>query len=345
MLFKWLMNLQLFAEGGDGGAGTGASGVAGGEAAAAAPVPEEQRLRDLGVPEAVLKKRANRRGAKTSAGTDHAAAQADATVNAQAAAVPSNAPTTDESATPAAKRMTWDEIMADEEYNKQMQQTMNRRLRSAKDAESKLNALTPALEVLARKYGLDETNIDHAALEQAISGDKSLFEEEAFIEGQPVEKHMTEDRQRRDTLRAQRQEQATLEEQRMNDHFAKLVTQGEALKAVFKDFDLQKELENPVFFRMTSPNIGLSVEDAYYAVHRNEIQTASMQVAAQKAAEKVSSSVLAGQRRPNEAGTAAQAPSVTTFDYKSASKAQRQSLKDSIYAAAARGEKIYPGQR
>ena len=123
----------------------------------------------------------------------------------------------------------------------------------------------------------------------------------------------------------------------------KLEQQGEAMKKTFPNFDLRTELQNPVFARMTAPGVGLSVEDAYYAVHRNEIQTASMQVAAQKTAQKISNSIQAGSRRPAESGTSGQAPSVTTFDYRKASPEQREALKKRIREAAARGEKVYPG--
>ena len=112
------------------------------------------------------------------------------------------------------------------------------------------------------------------------------------------------------------------------------------MKKVFPNFDLMAELKNPAFARMTAPNVGISVEDAYYAVHRNEIQTAAMQVTAQKTAQKISNSIQAGSRRPNENGTTGQAPSVTTFDYQRASKEQREALKRRIRS----GEKIYPGQ-
>ena len=44
------------------------------------------------------------------------------------------------------------------------------------------------------------------------------------------------------------------------------------------------------------------------------------------------------------AGTTRQAPSVATFDYSKASKAEREALKARIREAAARGEKIYPGR-
>ena len=69
-----------------------------------------------------------------------------------------------------------------------------------------------------------------------------------------------------------------------------------------------------------------------------------MQVTAQKTAEKISNAIASGSRRPDESGTSSQAPSVSTFDYRNASRDQREALKKRIREAAARGEKLYPGQ-
>ena len=247
---------------------------------------------------------------------------------------------TEETKTDSPTRMSWDEIMADPEYNKQMQAVVQSRLRNAKDAEDKLGKLTPALELIARAKGLDPANIDYDALAKAITDDESYYEQKALEMGVSVETAMRIDQQERDTARQEREKAITLEQQKFQQHIIRLEQQGEALKKVFPNFDLRTELKNPAFARMTSPNVGISVEDAYYAVHHNEIQRAAMQVTAQTVAKKISNDIHAGSRRPNENGTSGQAPSVTTFDYRSMSPEQRRALKDRIYS----GEKIYPGQ-
>ena len=330
---KWL-NLQLFA--GEGAGDGGGEGAATGENAVD---PGQQRLLELGVPADKIRKRANRSAAKVPGGAVNAAPKAQETqqTNEQVAAAENP---TEENKTETPARMSWDEIMADPEYNKQMQAVVQSRLRSAKGAEDTLGKLTPALELLARKHGQDPANIDYEALAKAISDDESFYEDKALEMGVSVETAMKIDQQERDNARQQRQEAQTLEQQKFQQHIMKLEQQGEAMKKVFPNFDLRTELKNPAFARMTSPNVGISVEDAYYAVHRNEIQTAAMQVTAQKTAQKISNAIQAGSRRPDENGTSGQAPSVTTFDYRSMSPEQRKALKDRIRS----GEKIYPGQ-
>ena len=322
--YKWL-NLQLFAGEGDGGG----EGAATGENSADAG---RQRLLELGVPaDKIRKNRAYKLNPSP-------ARQQEPEKQQEQAAAAENPTEEKQTGTPA--RMSWDEIMADPEYNKQMQATVQSRLRSAKSAEDALGKLTPALELLARKHGLDPAAMDYDALAKAISDDESYYEDKALEMGVSVETAKQIDQQERANARAQRQEQQNLEQQKIQQHFQKLQQQGEEMKKVFPDFDLRKELQNPAFVRMTSPNVGISVEDAYYAVHRKELQTAAMQVTAQMTAKKVSNAIQAGTRRPAENGITGQSPSVTTFDYRSMSPEQRNALKARIRS----GEKIYPGQ-
>ena len=330
--YKWL-NLQLFA--GEGAGDGGGEGAATGESAVD---PGQQRLLELGVPaDKIRKNRAYKLNtpAPKAAATGQEKGQEQKPKQAAAAGNPTEANQTEPTA-----RMSWDEIMADPEYNKQMQAVVQSRLRSAKGAEETLGKLTPALELLARKHGQDPAKIDYDALVKSINDDESYYEDKALEMGVSVETARRIDQQERDTARQQREHERTIEEQKFQQHITKLEQQGEAMKKVFPNFDLRTELQNPSFARMTSPNVGISVEDAYYAVHRNEIQTAAMQVTAQKTAQKISNAIQAGSRRPDENGTSGQAPSVTTFDYRSMSPEQRKALKDRIRS----GEKIYPGQ-
>lgn len=352
--FDWL-GLQIFGGEGAGagtGAGTGTSGagdgaVAGAEAADTGvkdnAVDAEQRLRELGVPEdKIVKHRARKsKSAKLPEGAVKTEAEIKQQETGQAAAAVAGE--AEGSPTGASTRMTWEEIMADPEYNKQMQQTVQSRLKSAKAAEETLSNLQPALELIAQKYELDPKNLDIAALTEAISDDDDYYEQKALELGVSPDIAKKIDQLERETAKQQEEEARSLEEQKIRDHLVKLHQQGEAMKATFPNFDLQVELQNPVFARMTSPNSGISVKDAYYAVHHNEIQQAAIQAAIRNATQKVSYAIQSGQNRPDEAGASGRAASVTTFDYSKASKEQREALKKEIRLAASRGEKIYPG--
>ena len=125
-------------------------------------------------------------------------------------------------------------------------------------------------------------------------------------------------------------------------HLADLDRQAQALRASFPDFDLNEEMKNPVFARMIAADVGIGVEDAYYAIHRKEIHEAAMREAAAKTAEKLASAIRSGSRRPKESGASSQAPSVSTFDYAKACRSQREAFKKDLRARMARGEKVYP---
>jgi hypothetical protein len=335
------LNLQLFA-----GEGAGSGGEGGGEGATTgdnnATAAAEQRLRELGVPEDKIRKRASKVASKAPVQTAQTAdTEPTEETNVDSAAT-QNTPTTEEGQnTP--KRMTWDEIMKDPEYNKNMQAVVRSRLKSEKSAEESLAKMAPAIEVMARKYGLDAQNMDYDALATAINNDDAYYEDKALEMGVSVETAKKVDQMERDNERQKAMEQRTIQEQKIQQHFVKLEQQAEAMKRVYPSFDLRTELQNPAFARMTSPNIGISVEDAYYAVHRNEIMTGAMQATAQKTAEKLSNAIQSGSRRPNESGASSQAPSVSTFDYAKASREQREAFKKDLRARIARGEKVYPG--
>lgn len=342
MTFIDKLNLQLFAgEGAGSGAGDGGGeGASSGETSVDAG---QQRLLELGVPADKIRKRAQKSAPKlpeNAVRTQPKEQQVEQQTEQQVASAENP---TEETQTTVPTRMSWDEIMADPEYNKQMQATVQSRLRTAKAAEEALAKLAPSLEVLARQHGLDPANIDYDALNKAINDDDNFYEDKALELGVSVDTAKKIDQQERDSARQQREEERTLEQQKIQQHLQKLQQQGEDLKKTFPNFDLRTELQNPTFARMTSPNVGLSVADAYYAIHRNEIQTAAMQVTAQMTAQKLSNAIQAGSRRPVENGTTGQAASVTTFDYRKASREQRDELKKRIREAAARGEKLYPG--
>lgn len=312
--------LQLFADGGEGGA------TATGETTGAAD-QYTSNLEALGVPRDKIRAKPPTKEVQKAPQEEQQAAAA----------------TTEQ------KRLTWDEIKKDEEYNKHIQNIVSERVKETKAAqaaaEDKLEKLKPALEVMTRKYGLNMDDLDYGALATAVSEDTAYYEDKAMEMGVSVETAKHIDQLERENARRQAEDAKTAEQRQMQEHFKKLSEQAQALKAVFPSFDLMTEMQNPAFARMTAPNIGISVEDAYYACHRNEIQAASMSVAANKTAENISKTIQAGQKRPVENGTSAQAPSLTTINWRNASKEQRAAKKAEILAAAARGEKLYPGMK
>ena len=326
--FKWFL-LQLFADGG----GDGGDGTASGETAADAG---QQRLRELGVPEGKIRKnRAYKFGNTPKDAVRKAEPQEKPQ---QEVADPAEQKDSQQEAQ-SKPRMSWEEIVKDPEYNQELQKLIKARLRESGASRDAMEALTPALELLSREYGLDPQKPDYAALAKKVTDDNRFYENKALETGDSVETVKKMAQQEAELNRYRNQEAQNLEVQKINQHFARLEQQGEAMKARFPGFDLRKELQNPAFARMTAPDSGLTVEDAYFAVHRAEIQSAQAKVVAEQTAKQMANSIRSNSARPDESGSQ-QGSSTVSFDYSKASRAQRDELKRSIRS----GERILPGR-
>ena len=152
-----LLNLQLFAEGGGDG-GTGAEGTTGVSATAA--VSQNKGVKSNPLADVVYGK------------------QAEETT--PVAEVVEN-PTEDRNA-------KFEALIKGEYkdlYDQRMQDTVQKRLKSTKETVDKYNELAPTLEALAKKYGVDASDIK--ALNKAIEDDDSYYEQEALEKGITVE--------------------------------------------------------------------------------------------------------------------------------------------------------------
>ena len=196
-------------------------------------------------------------------------------------------------------RLSWEALMEDPEYNQQMQKTVRLRLKEAGDAQRQLAQLEPALRVLARDLGLDDRELDSAALLRQLAPEA--------------------------------------QQARYRQHIESL--HREALQVRIPGFDLRRELADPRFAFLTSPQVGMNLEEAYRTVHHRELEARALRAGQRMVAD----SVLAGRNRPVENGSASQTPAIPSFDYKNASREQKEALRKKIRNYAARGEKLYPG--
>jgi hypothetical protein len=189
--------------------------------------------------------------------------------------------------------------------------------------------------MLGKIYNVDPTDID--AITNAVGNTDSLYEEEAVQRGMSVESLKTIKQLERERDQAVAQQNQTIQEQRMRQHFDGLAQQAEQVKQLYPDFDLLTEMNNPTFARLTAPNSGIDVRTAYEAVHRDELRGAEMQFAAQKSAERVANAVRSNSARPVENGLSGQqGASVVKTDPRTFTTADRREIRDRVR----RGEKI-----
>lgn len=226
------------------------------------------------------------------------------------------------------------------DYEKSLKSAMQKRFRNQKDLQGKIDRIDPIVRTMAERYNIKpaaDGSISIDDLHNAILNDNSAYEQEAFQRGMSVE-----DLKQFKKLEAEnaslRMQNARTEEQREWDA---LMQQGEQVKQMYPDFDLDTEMQNPQFGRLlaTMQKSGFpdAVRTAYEAVHREEIMGGAMRYAVQQTEQKISNSIQSGMRRPAENGTTQQAAaSVGTVDPSKLTRAQI----DDIKKRAERGEKI-----
>ena len=307
-IFSERINLQLFAEGGDGGSGTGADGANGVTA---------------GVPSLPNK------GAKNPL--------ADVKYGIQDADVQTaNAQKTDNGNVATEDRNARFEALIKGEfkdlYDAKMQDTIQKRLKGSKETVDKYNELTPTLEMLAKKYGVDASDIK--ALNKAIEEDDSYYEEEAMEKGISVEQLKAVKKMERENAELKKQMEDRTNRERAERDVAEWMKQAEAAKHSFPNLDLGEELKNPQFIELLKSGVG--VETAYFAMHHRELVPQAMQYTAKAVEQKLANKVIANGARPTENGIKSQSSVIVKSDVSQLSKADRAE----IIRRVAKGEKI-----
>ena len=220
-------------------------------------------------------------------------------------------------------------------YDARMQDTIQKRLKGTKETVEKFNALTPTLEMLAQKYGVDVNDIE--ALNNAIQDDDSYYEQEALERGITVSELKQFRKMERENaeLRRQMREQETREN--ANRLYSQWMKQEQDTKAIYPSFSLEAEMQNPKFVDLLRSNI--DVRTAYEVLHKDEIIPAAMQFTAKAVEQKITNKIMANGARPAENGMASQGATVVKTDVSQYTKADRAALNRRV----ARGEKITLG--
>ena len=307
------LNLQLFAEGaGAGASGTGAEGSSGVTGVNAVPQSKGVKSNPL---------------ANVVYGKQDDAAQ-NANVQKEATGVDTVVQQPDRNA-------EFEKLIKGEYkdlYDARMQDTIQKRLKGTKETVDKYNALSPTLELLAKKYGVDASDVD--ALNKAISEDDAYYEEEALERGVTVEQLKEIKKIEKDNAELKRQLQEKNAKEKGAQLYAQWMDQAEKTKAYYPSFDLRAEMQNPKFVDLLKANI--DVRTAFEVIHKDDILPAAMQYTAKTVEKKITDKIIANGARPNENGISSQSATVVKSDVSQLSKADRDEIKRRV----ALGEKI-----
>ena len=306
------LDLQLFADGGAGAAGgTGAEGATGVTATAAVPQTKGVKSNPL----------ANVVYGKQDGGVQVATAQ-------------ENAADTDPVAPPD-RNAEFEKLIKGEYkdlYDQRVQDTVQKRLKGSKETEATLKALTPTLEKLAQKYGVDPSNIE--ALNKAIEDDDSYYEQEALEKGVSVEQLKEFKKMEKENAELKRMQQEQDAKEKGAKLYAQWMDQAEKAKTVYPSFDLRAEMGNPKFLDLLRANI--DVRTAYEVIHKDDIIPAAMQFTAKAVEQKLTNKIIAGGARPSENGISSQSAAQVKSDVSQLTKMDIAEISRRV----ARGEKI-----
>ena len=304
-IFFRKLNLQLFAEGAGGDGGTGADGAKGATATAAMSQTKGEKNPLANVKYGI-----------------------QPTEEATPAAEVNPTPTEDRNA-------KFEALIKGEYkdlYDARMQDTIQKRLKGSKETVEKYDALAPTLEILAKKYGVDASDVK--ALNKAIEEDDSYFEEEALEKGITVEQLKEIRKIERENADLKKQMEEKNRKENADRIYAQWMDQAEKAKSVYPSFDLRTEMQNPQFLNLLRS--GIDAKTAFEVIHKDEIIPAAMQYTAKTVEQKLTNKIIANGARPAENGNNSQSATVVKSDVSQLSKADRAE----IIRRVQRGEKI-----
>lgn len=218
------------------------------------------------------------------------------------------------------------------QYDARMQDTIQKRLKGSKETADKLKAVSPILEMMGKKYGVDASDI--SALTKAIEDDDSYYEAEAMERDMSVSQLKAIKKVERENAQLSRQLKETQDREKADRLHAVWVQQEQATKQVYPSFNMEAELQNPEFVNLITNNV--DVKTAYEVLHRDEIIPAAMQFAAQAVEQNIAKKIAANGVRPSENGMGSQASAVVKSDV---SKLTKMDI-DEIARRVARGERV-----
>ena len=328
------LNLQLFAEGGEGAAPAGDAGTSdtGATPEVAAPTREKK-------PTGMYAGRLQMEMTAPAPAPAKRVPAADST-KAKPAQQPATPPAED--AKPAPERKPFADVLKEykDESQKWVDDLIGKRFKNQADAAAKLEQYTPIIEALADRYGLQDPS-DVQAIQKALEGDDSWLEEQAMREGVPTDALRKQKAAERDAAKWQSYQAAQQQEQQMRAQFDRITQDATAFAESngIQNFNLASEMQNETFGKMVAN--GFSVAQAYHAAHYQEIeaqrQAATVQKVGQAAsdAKKAAANAIAsGSHRPTENGSSGAAASLQKIDI---SKLTQADIRD-IMARATRGE-------
>ena len=306
------MNLQLFADGGDGGIGAGETS----QSAGADSSPDRGALG---------REENSALGEEEKAAPDEAEDR-DGESKGEEEKKPS----------PAERRKKFGQLMSGE-YRAEAEEMMQQAVAlAAKNLEASPE-MRGLLEAIGEKYGTDATDL--AALTEAVRNgqvkDDAYFERLAMEKGISVKTAREMDKLETQNKRLTAQQAAAQQMQREADQRARIAAiheewnrEAAALKERYPDFDQAEVLANPEVEKMM--RAGCSMEAAYRAAYFDRIMAQQTEATARQVENGVTERIRQRGARPGENGTRPGGAVQTHLDVSSMSRKDREALEKRV---------------
>lgn len=309
------MELQLFAEGGDGSA-------AAGETSQSAGADSSPSRGALGRTEnAALDEQGSTDTKAEGSGSENGEGEAG-----EEAKKPS----------PAERRKTFGQMMSGE-YKDLADEMMQNAVQIAAQNLEASPEMRGLLEAIAEKYGTDATDLTALtdAIRNGVVKDDAYFEKIAMEKGISVrtarEMDKLETQNKRLTAQqqaAQQMQKAAAERARIAQIQARWDAEADALKAKYPEFDREEVLANPEVEKMM--RAGCSMEAAYRAAYFDRLMARQTAATAQQTEQGVLNRVQQRASRPAENGTRPGGAVQTHLDVEHMSRKDREALEKRV---------------
>ena len=181
-------------------------------------------------------------------------------------------------------------------YKKRVEKVVKGRLKDSKEQAETLQKSQRVMQKLAQVYGVDPA--DFEAVEKAIDSDDNLYTQAAMDADMSVEAYKELMRTKAENVVYKKAQEEQLRQERIDETYKKWISDSEEVKKVYPNFDLETELQNPVFNGLLRN--GFPVQNAYESAHIQELMTSAMQAGVSVAERKIANNVAANQARPEE---------------------------------------------
>lgn len=314
------LELQLFAEGGDGGSGAGETS----QSAGADSSPSRGALGRTG------NSAMDEQGGADPEATDSAAEGSGSEDGEGEAGEEAKKPS------PAERRKAFGQMMSGE-YKDLADEMMQNAVQIAAQNLEASPEMRGLLEAIAEKYGTDATDLTALtdAIRNGVVKDDAYFEKIAMEKGISVKTAREMDKLETQNRRLTAQQEAAAQMQKAAQERARIAqiqarwdAEAEALKAKYPEFDRDEVLANPEVEKMM--RAGCSMEAAYRAAYFDRLMARQTAATAQQTEQGVLNRVQQRASRPAENGTRPGGAVQTHLDVEHMSRKDREALEKRV---------------